>query len=93
MTTRGNIDYVSSYFKYKTPTPIRVTPTNKALKRLKLELQANASLVESDLDGGDHRYLGLILTDQEYTSILGISRFQASTYPTDLAIPNNTMAI
>ena len=43
------IDYTVLYFKYKTPIPIRGVPTYKALKRLKLELQANASSVEIDL--------------------------------------------
>ena len=27
--TIGTIDYASSYFKYKTPTPIRGEPTHK----------------------------------------------------------------
>ena len=63
--TTGAVDYALSYFKYKTPTPIQVTPTNKALKRLKRELRANASSVESDLGGRDHGYLGLVLTDVE----------------------------
>ena len=67
--TLGSIDYATSYFKYKTPTPIRGTPTNQTLKRLKTELRANASSVESDLGGGDHGYLGLVLTDVEYASI------------------------
>ena len=49
----GTVDYTVSYFKYKTPTPIQGAPTNKTLKRLKQELQANASSVESDLGGGD----------------------------------------
>ena len=73
--TTGTIDYVTSYFKYKTPTPIRGKPTSKALKRLKTELQANASSVESDLGGGDYGYLGLILTDIEYSSIPGTTPF------------------
>ena len=66
----GSIDYASSYFKYKTPTPIQGAPTNKTLKRLKTELRANASSVECDLGGGDHGYLALVLTGAEYASIL-----------------------
>ena len=58
--TLGTVDYATSYFKYKTPTPIQGTPTNKTLKRLKTELRANASSVESDLGGGNHGYLGLV---------------------------------
>ena len=48
----GLIDYTSSYFKYKILTPIRGVPTHKALRRLKIELQANASSIETDLGGG-----------------------------------------
>ena len=67
--TIGAVDYAASYFKYKTPTPIQGTPTNKTLKRLKQELRANASSVETDLGGGDHGYLGLVLTEQEYQAV------------------------
>ena len=42
---------------------------NKIPKRLKLELQANASSVETNLGGGNHSYLGLVLTDTKYTTI------------------------
>ena len=70
-----SIDYASSYFKYKTPIPIRGVPTYNDLKQLKLELQANASSVETDLGGGNHGYLGLVLTDAEYASINGTIPF------------------
>ena len=48
---------------------IRGELINKALKRLKLELQSNASSVETNLGGGNHSYLGLVLIDEEYISI------------------------
>ena len=67
--TNGAIDYAATFFKYKTPIPIHGTPTSTTLKRLKTELRANASSVESDLGGGDHRYLGLVLPDDKYSSI------------------------
>ena len=91
--TLGTIDYASSYFKYKTPTPIRGEPTNKSLKRLKLELQANASSVETDLGGGNHGYLGLVLTDEEYASIPHTQPFVPPNYPPPLSIPANATAI
>ena len=84
--TSGAVDYAASYFKFKTPTPIIGTPTHKTLKRLKQELRANASSVESDLGGGDHGYLGLVLDDPEYATISG-TPFVAPTYPTALTIP------
>ena len=34
----NTINYADAYFKYKTPTPIQGTPTNKTLKHLKAEL-------------------------------------------------------
>ena len=85
--TIGTIDYASSYFKYKTPTPIRGELTHKSLKRLKLELQSNASSVETDLGGGNHGYLGLVLTDEEYATIPNTQPFVAPNYPPTLVIP------
>ena len=87
--TIGAVDYAASYFKYKTPTPIQGTPTNKTLKRLKQELRANASSVESDLGGGDHGYLGLVLTDGEYATV-SATAFNAPAFPAPLAIPTGT---
>ena len=81
------IDYATSYFKYKTPTPIRREATNKALKRLQTELQANASSIETDLGGGNHGYLALVLTDEEYASIPNTQPFVVPTYPPLLVIP------
>ena len=91
--TIGSIDYASSYFKYKTPTPICGEPTNKALKTLQKELQANASSVETDLGGGNHGYLGLVLTDAEYTTIPNTQPFIPPTYPPPLVIPANSTPI
>ena len=91
--TIGTIDYASSYFKFKTPTPIRGEPTHKSLKRLKLELQANASSVETDLGGGNHGYLGLVLTDDEYASIPHTQPFVAPNYPPPLLIPATSTQI
>jgi len=87
--TIGAVDYAASYFKYKTPTPIQGTPTNKTLKRLKQELRANASSVETDLGGGDHGYLGLVLTEQEYQAVSN-DPFEAPEYPEALTIPRGT---
>ena len=87
----GAVDYAASYFKYKTPTSIQGAPTKKTLKRLKQELRANASSVESNLGGGDHRYLGLVLTDIKYTAVCVATAFTASvSLITPLVIPIGT---
>ena len=64
-----NVDYAATYFKYLVPSLINVKTINKTLKRLKTELCANGSSVDTDLRGDDHSYLGLIITDQEYMQI------------------------
>ena len=93
MTTL-NIDYATSYFKYKRPIPIQGAPSNKSLKRLKAELRANASSVETDLGGGDHGYLGLVLTDVEYAKINPTPpAFVPPTFPTPIVIPTGTTQV
>ena len=89
----GTVDYQSSYFKYKTPTPTRGFPTCKALKRLKMELQANASSVETDLGGGNHRCLGLVLTDQECNTIPNTAPFVLPNYLPPLVIPQTATPV
>ena len=73
MTMTPHVDYVTTYFPHKTPTLVRGEPTFIDLKRIKTELRANASSVESDLGGGDHGYLFLVLSDAEYRLIPGIT--------------------
>ena len=87
--TLGAVDYAASYFKYKTPTPIQGTPTNKTLKQLKQELRENTSSVDSDLGGGDHGYLGLVLTNAEYATVTE-TPFVPPMYPATLTIPTGT---
>ena len=67
--TLGAVNYVASYFKYKTPTLIQSKPTYKVLNWLKVKLRANASSVETDLGGGNHGYLGLVLSDAKYANV------------------------
>ena len=67
--TTCNIDYATLYFKYKISTRINSEPTYQSLKRLKTEVRANASSVDTDLGGGDHGYFGLVLSDAEYARI------------------------
>ena len=69
----NNIDYANTYFRYRNPTKIIGEPTYKTLKKLKLELRANASSVDSNLGGGNHGYLGLVLTNAEYAAVPGIT--------------------
>ena len=76
---------MASYFKYKRPTPIQGTPTYKALNRLKAELRANASSVETDLGGGNHGYLWLVLSDAKYANV-SPTPFLIPAYPAPLRL-------
>ena len=89
----GTVDYVSSYFKYKTPKHITGLPTHKSLKRFKKELQANTISIESDLGGGNHGYLGLLLIDEECATIPIPQIFLHPTYQPPLEIPETATAI
>ena len=70
-------------------------PTFKDLKRIKTELRANASSVDCDLGGGDHGYLGLVLTNAEYLNVPGVhgTQFVPPVYPGPLVIPPTANAV
>ena len=88
MANYQHIDYATTYFPHKLPTLTRGEPTYKDLKRVKMELRANASSIDSELGGGDHGYLGLVLTDPEYLAVPGVSghNFIPPPYPGPLII-------
>ena len=65
----GPVDYVKTYFIHPTLTKVHGEPTYSSLRILKQELKANASRVTSDLGGGAHGHLGLVLTPTEYRII------------------------
>lgn len=59
-----------------------------------MELRANGSSVDTDLGGGNHGYLGLILLNLEYSRInLTPTIFQAPTLPGTLVIDPMATAI
>ena len=90
----NNVDYTTTYFKYPVPTPINGEPMNKTLKRLKMELRANGSSVDTDLGGVNHGYLGLILADLEYSRIIPTpTQFQAPAWPGALVIDPAATAV
>ena len=72
MTVTGPVDYAKTYFLHPTLTTIHGEPDFPTLKKLKTELKANASRVTSDLGGGGHGHLGLVLSLREYSMISAI---------------------
>ena len=74
-------------FEYHALTKIHGEPDYASLKRLKEQLKANANKIISNLGGGNHGYLGLVLDNAEYNAIPGTVLFVAPGYPPVLAIP------
>ena len=85
----GPVNYVKTYFIHPTLTTVHGEPTYAALKTLKLELMANASRVTSDLGGGSHGHLGLVLTPTEYQRITN-TPYAKPAHPGTLTIPAGT---
>jgi len=88
-----HVDYSKTYLPCDIPTKIEGKPSYSILTNLKKELQANASSMDSELGGGNHGYLGLVLNDVEYTAITGTTPFIAPAYPLALTIPDTATQI
>ena len=84
-----NIDYVDTYFEYPSLTRIHGEPTYEALKLIKNELKSNAAAVTSDLGGGRHGHLGLVLTPAEYAIVTHVP-YVRPVHPGVLVIPPGT---
>ena len=89
MTLDNHVNYVDTYFEYKTLTKIHGEPTFEGIKKIKDELKANAMAVSSELGGGRHGHLGLVLTQQEYARV-SQTPYTRPEHPGVLVIPANT---
>ena len=87
MTSNSSVNYKDSYFKHPFLTAIRGEPTYETLQNLKNEIKVNASSVLTTLGGGNHSYLGMILTPAEYQRITPTDTF---THPPNqgILVPN-----
>ena len=84
-----NIDYVDIYFEFPTLTKIHGEPTYETLTTIKDKLRSNATSVTSDLGGGAHGHLGLVLTLAEY-AVVSAAPYVRPVHPGALAIPAGT---
>ncbi len=87
----GGIDYRSIFFAHPTLTPIQGEPDADALITLKNQLKANAGTVPSNLGGGNHGHLGLVLSPATY-ALVANTPFDTPIHPGALAIPQGTSA-
>ena len=65
----SSINYKDTLFKRAKLTPIRDKPTFETLHNLQYEIMANAKSVYSNLVGGAHGHLGLVLIDAQHAII------------------------
>ena len=66
MSLSGGINYCKTHFEKEHLTPICGEPNADSLLQLRNELKAKAISVTSNLGGGAHGHLGLILTPAQY---------------------------
>ena len=85
----GGIDYRSIYFAFPNLDPINGEPDADILIKLKNQLKANASSVPSNLGGGNHGHLGLVVTPQTYAMVSNVP-FDQPVHPGTLVIPAGT---
>ena len=88
-TTMRKINYKDTPFKWSNLTTIRVELTFETLHNLWNKIKENTKSVYSNLGGGAHVHLGLLLTDAQYALIYPTT-FVYPTFPGPLIIPYGT---
>ena len=78
------IDY-KIFFKFPNLTKIHGEPTFDSIKTLHNELKTNSQTVPSNLGGGTHGHLGLVLNHQQY-ALLSDASFITPPHPGTLVI-------
>ena len=86
-----NINYKDTLFNQANHTSIRGKPTFETLHKLRNEIKANANSVYSNLGGGSHGHLILVLTDAQY-ALISPTPFIYPTRPVPLIVPDSTTA-
>jgi len=81
----STINYREIYFIKPDLSPIVGKPTFESLYQLIIDLQANAQSVHSNLGGGAHGHLGLIMTPTQY-AIHSTTPYVCPTHPGTLMI-------
>lgn len=83
-------NYRQEFFEYTDLTPVIGQPNFESLNKLKNELKSNAQSVPCVLGGGNHGFLGLVLSQAEYQAIVPGANFVPEPHPGNLVIPAGT---
>ena len=79
-------NYRETLFTYPDLTPIHGEPSYETLKVLHNQLKANARAVRTSLGGGQHGYLVLVVSQEQY-AIVSSTPFIRPEHPGVLTIP------
>ena len=83
------VDYRTTVFEYPTLTKLHGESTFEGVQILHKELMVNAQTVHSELGGGTHRYLGLVLSPGRYALVSNVP-YNRPQHPGQLVIPAAT---
>ena len=87
----SNINHKDTLFERGNLTLIRGETTFEILHKHQNEIKANTKSVYSNLEGGSHEHLGLVLTDAQY-ALISPTPFVYPTHIGTLIIPDGTTA-
>ena len=81
MSATGNTNFRDLYFEHKSLTRIIGEPTLSRLHLMLLQLKANISSIPSTLGGGQHGYIGVILSPVTYATLNHMQPFEPPIHP------------
>ncbi len=81
----STVDYQNTFFKHANLTKIHGEPTFESIRILQREIIVNALSVHSDLGGGAHGHIGLVLSPQEY-ALHSDAAYECPQHPRQLVI-------
>ena len=88
-TMASTINYKDTLFKRANLTPIHGKPTFETLYKLWNKIKANTNSVYSNIGGGAHGHIGLVLTEVQY-ALISNTPFVYLTHLVPLIIPDGT---
>ena len=86
MSSKSDIYYKNTHFKYPELSPIHGEPTTGDLITLKREINSNEITVHTTLGGGHHSHIGLVTTPATYQTIPNTQPYQRPPAPDPLKI-------
>ena len=89
MASPASIDFRNSAFEIANLTRIHGEPNFESIRTLQREVIINAQCVHSDLGGGAHGHLGLVLSPEEY-ALHSDAAYRRPTHPGIIVIPPGT---